>query len=381
MLGDLIYVDEKSLNELGNTEMDDKSHETLWDLSMLAKDVIKFGGSVWLVQQDPWIQNKTIRDNILFGCSFNKERYNRVIETWQLSEDLEIIYGGDLAEIGERGINLSGGQKARISLARAIYSEWDIVLMDDPLSALDSNVKQKIFREVFWGELKHKTRILVTHAIELLHLADRVAIMEKGEIKFVGILEEFESNEYKNKVFHLSESNIHIYNEVDVLLTEESEIAMSQSNKNILNESFRIISDENSEVMETGFEIYAHFIFSNWNWISYLIVVLFLIWGFYFGVYSTYYFGVWIKSSQDISVFWTNFTLAISHSIFFILSINTATLLVYFSTIRVSRILNERMINSLINAPINTYFDKISSGNILNKFSRDLNKIDWEIYK
>ena len=131
---------------------------------MLARDVIRLSGSIWLVQQNPWIQNKTIRDNILFGHPFDNERYNRTIKSCQLIDDLEILKGGDLTEIGERGINLSGGQKARISLARAVYSGWDIVLMDDPISAVDSNVKHKIFEEVLWGELRNKTRILVTHA-------------------------------------------------------------------------------------------------------------------------------------------------------------------------------------------------------------------------
>lgn len=88
--------------------------------------------------------------------------------------------GGDLTEIGEKGINLSGGQKARVSLARAVYAERDIVLMDDPISALDANVKKKIYKEVFMGKLRDKTRILVTHAIDFLEHVDRIIIMEKG---------------------------------------------------------------------------------------------------------------------------------------------------------------------------------------------------------
>ena len=101
------------------------------------------------MQQNPWIQNKTIRDNILFGLPLHEHRYNRAIEACQLAADLEILKGGDLTEIGEKGINLSGGQKARVSLARAVYSDCDIVLMDDPVSALDSNVKHKVFEDVF----------------------------------------------------------------------------------------------------------------------------------------------------------------------------------------------------------------------------------------
>lgn len=87
---------------------------------------------------------------------------------------------GDLTEIGERGINLSGGQKARISLARAIYADKDIMLMDDPVSALDTDVRKKIFDKVFKGLLAQKTQILVTHAVEFLHLADKVIVMDAG---------------------------------------------------------------------------------------------------------------------------------------------------------------------------------------------------------
>jgi len=105
-------------------------------------------GTMSLIQQKPYILNKTLRDNILFGEELDKDRYNRVIEMCQLGRDLEILKGGDLTEIGEQGINLSGGQKARVSIARAVYSNKDIVLMDDPLSALDAHVKKKIFDKV-----------------------------------------------------------------------------------------------------------------------------------------------------------------------------------------------------------------------------------------
>ena len=104
--------------------------------------------------------------------------------------DLEILPAGDATEIGEKGINLSGGQKARISLARAVYSDKDIVLMDDPISALDANVKKLIFKEVFQGLLLEKTRVLITHAIDFLHLADRLLVIKDGKIQALGTYEE-----------------------------------------------------------------------------------------------------------------------------------------------------------------------------------------------
>ena len=95
-----------------------------------------------------------------------------------------------MTEIGEKGINLSGGQKARVGLARAVYADKDLVLMDDPISALDANVKKSIFERVMLGHLKKKTRILVTHAVDFLSLVDRVIVMKNGEIILDGAYEE-----------------------------------------------------------------------------------------------------------------------------------------------------------------------------------------------
>lgn len=100
-----------------------------------------------------------------------------------------------MTEIGEKGINLSGGQKARVSLARAVYSNRDIVLMDDPVSALDANVKRKVFEEVFMSELKHKTRVLVTHAVDFIDRVDRIIIMEAGTIKYFGTYQELQHSQ------------------------------------------------------------------------------------------------------------------------------------------------------------------------------------------
>lgn len=93
---------------------------------------------------------------------------------------MQILPAGDLTEIGEKGINISGGQKARVSLARAAYSNSDIILMDDPISALDAHVRKLIFKEVITGTLASKTRILVTHSVDFLHLADRLVVMKAG---------------------------------------------------------------------------------------------------------------------------------------------------------------------------------------------------------
>lgn len=144
------------------------------------------------VPQQAWIQNATVRDNILFGKPFDKKKYKKVLYACALERDLEILSAGDLTEIGEKGINLSGGQKQRVSLARAVYSNADIYILDDPLSAVDSHVGKHIFTHVIGerGLLRGKTRILVTHGAHWLPLVDSIVVLENGYITETGSYEE-----------------------------------------------------------------------------------------------------------------------------------------------------------------------------------------------
>jgi ABC-type multidrug transport system fused ATPase/permease subunit len=138
----------------------------------------------------------SIRDNILFGLDYDEDKYDHTIEICELTRDLEILPDKDFTEIGEKGINLSGGQKARISLARAIYADKDMVLLDDPISALDANVKKKIFENVLLGHLKEKTIVLVTHAVDFLSLVDRVVVFDEGKIVLQGSYEDVKDESY-----------------------------------------------------------------------------------------------------------------------------------------------------------------------------------------
>ncbi|KAJ3320037.1 hypothetical protein HDU76_000398, partial [Blyttiomyces sp. JEL0837] len=135
------------------------------------------------VAQTSWLMNASIRDNILFGDAYDPIRYDRVIKACALVKDLETLEAGDLTEIGEKGINLSGGQKQRVSLARAVYSKASIVLLDDPLSAVDAPTAKHLFDFAICGLLNGRTRILVTHATHVvLPKADHVVVMNSGEV-------------------------------------------------------------------------------------------------------------------------------------------------------------------------------------------------------
>ncbi|XP_077850569.1 ATP binding cassette subfamily C member 13 isoform X2 [Macaca mulatta] len=154
--------------------------------------VVQRKGSVAYVSQQAWIQNCILQENILFGSIMKKEFYEQVLEACALLPDLEQLPKGDQTEIGERGVNISGGQQHRVSLARAVYSGADIYLLDDPLSAVDVHVGKQLFEKVIGslGLLKNKTRILVTHNLTLLPQMDLIVVMESGRIAQMGTYQE-----------------------------------------------------------------------------------------------------------------------------------------------------------------------------------------------
>ncbi|KAJ2564079.1 ATP-binding cassette glutathione S-conjugate transporter ycf1, partial [Coemansia sp. RSA 1813] len=127
-------------------------------------------GSIALVEQTPWIMSGSLRENILFGREYDQEFYNKVIFSCALSDDVANWKNGDQTVIGERGINISGGQKARLALAHAVYSRAEIYVLDDPLSAVDAHVKRHILEHVIIdsGLLAGKIRIMATHEEKLL---------------------------------------------------------------------------------------------------------------------------------------------------------------------------------------------------------------------
>nr|XP_046232338.1 ATP-binding cassette sub-family C member 3 isoform X2 [Scatophagus argus] len=153
---------------------------------------VSIRGSVAYVPQQAWIQNATLRDNILFGRPYNEQKYCCVLEACALTPDLEVLPGGDMTEIGEKGINLSGGQRQRVSLARALYSDADVYLLDDPLSAVDAHVAKHIFDNLIGpeGVLKGKTRILVTHGISFLPQVDNIMVLVEGRVSEMGSYQE-----------------------------------------------------------------------------------------------------------------------------------------------------------------------------------------------
>ncbi|XP_030600304.1 multidrug resistance-associated protein 4-like [Archocentrus centrarchus] len=155
---------------------------------------IKVRGQLTYAAQQPWVFPGTIRSNILFGRQLNPKKYERVLRACALKKDLELFPDGDLTLIGDRGATLSGGQKARVNLARAVYQDADIYLLDDPLSAVDAEVGKHLFEHCICGLLKNKCRILVTHQLQHLKAADQILVLKEGHIKVQGTYSELQSS-------------------------------------------------------------------------------------------------------------------------------------------------------------------------------------------
>ncbi|KAG0083944.1 hypothetical protein BGZ92_010324 [Podila epicladia] len=136
--------------------------------------------------QSPWIFAGTIRSNILFGSQFDQARYDRVIKACELTRDISLFPQGDSTIIGEKGVTLSGGQRARVSLARAAYRDSDVYILDDPLSAVDPKVGRALFENCINGLLKDKARVLVTHQLQYIKDCETVIVLEQGKVTHTG---------------------------------------------------------------------------------------------------------------------------------------------------------------------------------------------------
>ncbi|XP_060530036.1 multidrug resistance-associated protein 1-like isoform X5 [Cylas formicarius] len=218
-------------------------------------------GSIAYVSQQAWIQNATLKDNILFGKDYDKKLYDEIIEGCALTADFDMLPGGDQTEIGEKGINLSGGQKQRVSLARAVYANADIYFLDDPLSAVDSHVGKHIFEKVLGpkGLLQNKTRVLVTHGITYLPQTDKIYVIKNGEVSENGTYQELLDRKGAFAEFLVQHIQEQAQNEEDVLRSSNTELDQlktqlsgSQVSEEITKQIVRMRSRVSESLSDTG---------------------------------------------------------------------------------------------------------------------------------
>lgn len=170
-------------------------------LATIAGEVMKTSGeiicqgTIAYVPQSAWVFPGTIRENILFGEPFEAKRYADVLKACTLAEDISRFPQGDLTYVGERGVVFSGGQRARVSLARAVYADADVYILDDPLSAVDIKVGEHIFEQCICKLLRDKIKILVTYAETCLKAGDQVVVLHKGSVAGKGTFQELQGDE------------------------------------------------------------------------------------------------------------------------------------------------------------------------------------------
>ena len=334
-------------------------------------------GSISYASQNPWILNGTVRDNIIFYNELDLQRYTKVLEICQLLSDLSQLPGGELTEISSNGQNISGGQKARISLARAIYKNADIYVLDDPISSVDPINSEKIFKNVLMDYLKNKTRILIKHEMKNIELFDKIIYLKNGKILFCGSYQEliksklyqFLIDEYSNE--NDIETSSSQKNLSSLLLKENPKnLSMGHEKERII--KGRLIKDEELTWGSINKNLYIKFvlIMGGFSFFSIIIFISAMIQVCSLG--SNIWLMNWSSSGSDNNLY--SFLVYAEIDLFSLFFLFLKEFLFSVAMLRMNKTLHNKMLNKIIHAPINLFHDIVPIGQIVNRLTFDLDK-------
>jgi ATP-binding cassette, subfamily C (CFTR/MRP), member 1 len=349
--------------------------------TFLERGHISLNGSVAYAAQTPWILNATIRENILFGLPYEKDKYNRVIEACQLKHDLSILSNGDETEIGERGINLSGGQKARISVGRAAYSSLchsSVVILDDPLSALDPEVAKKLFKECIVDLMKGKTRLLVTNHIPFLTHCDTVVALRKGEVLEQGKTTDLitdSSSEINRLLMRSSSGKAAIKAEKEGDIKEKERSMRPEAETQTRN----LVSKEERNVGAVSLSVYLNYLKAGGGYCMFVSVYVFFVLTAANSLVATSWISFWTSDPQyqkNSQAFYLGFYALFAVTLG-VVTFCRAFFLSQFG-VKASETLHRKLLDSILRAP-QSFFDTTPLGRIISRFSKDLYSIDLEL--
>lgn len=350
-------------------------------------------GSVAYVAQDAWIFNGSVRENILFGCKFDDALYQEAIRACALKDDLAILPDGDATMVGEKGISLSGGQKARLSLARAVYCHADVYLLDDPLSAVDEHVGRHIIDNVLGdhGLLASKAVLLATNSIPVLRCAHQISMIADGKIVEQGpaaqvsvgtgligtLLAEFgRSNEGDS-----SASSSDTVNEEPLTLRNRRPSTRRPSEASLKPVALAEANKEHVEQGKVSWSVYAEYArVASLRLVAIYTVILVV------GIGLSVISNVWLKQWSELNDKIGKTQKPVLYlSVYFALGVISAllhvlqSLVIYLGiSIRAARILHHKMLLAVIRAPM-AFFETTPLGQIINRFSSDVYRVDQQL--
>ncbi|KAK2954099.1 Multidrug resistance-associated protein [Blattamonas nauphoetae] len=330
---------------------------------------VKVDGKMTYCPQTPWIVNNTVRGNIVFSAEFDEERYWNTIRVCALEPDFKIFAAGDETAIGEKGVNMSGGQKARIQLARSIYSDKDIIILDDPLSAVDAHVGRYLMDECISGVLKGKTVILMTNQLQFLDRADKVICLENGRIIAQGTYEEI-----REQGVNFDEFIITTDKKADKKKQKAKEAKKEEETDE--NNAKQILTEEEQTTGGIKFSSYVKYMRTL---MPLGLVLLFLL--FVVGVEALNPVSSWWLGKIGSVTAFTNISFWWKIAIYGFLTIASFLLLIirgFFSAAgvgRSARINHDRLLNNVMDCP-SSFFDTTPLGRILNRFTGDIPQVD-----
>ncbi|GMM34193.1 hypothetical protein DASC09_015180 [Saccharomycopsis crataegensis] len=389
-------------------------------------------GKITYCSQHPWTMNASIKKNILFGHKYDPEFFEKTIEACQLKSDFEILPDGEETQVGERGISLSGGQKARVSLARAVYARADIYLLDDVLSAVDAHVSKNIIEQVFSknGILASKTLILSTNNIHVLEEADNIYVLDHGKIdeqgtydeliknkgEFAKLIEEFgnaKAEEEKEEKEKEECQKVELTNIAEVVEDDDSDVVVEIEESGL--ELSRIptratirrasmaafehrfhadnektegkITGQTKEISKTGgvgWSTYKRAAKAAGYW-NVIITACFLA----ISIIAEFCGKLWMKHWADTMDLSTDDDASSSStsylvSVYCIIGVVSATFSLvsgiafwYFSCATASKVLHQDLVSAIIKSPM-SFFETTPTGRILNRFSEDISKFDTQ---